>query len=389
VSQIFILLLSVVAWLSLSGRSGAQLPLSVADVVKITPVFNTPSDDSLKCSIDQRRPRLDFAFRFTAGYTVHCRLGVFEGRKVNLIIYARVTPEGKPPSLLGEAYHLREVTREELHGMNPRKLKPEIGMSGAFSVGEGDYLVEVLAMDDRGRTCRKHWPMHVAADRSQRDVPLTIVPLKVESLDTRGWDIAPVRKAAGVRVTVLLDAAPINPYEPTLRAWDRAFLLQSLYSLLRETPFKSVRVVAFNLEQQRELFRKDSFDREGFVELAHSLRNMETATVSVQALKKRDSPEFLAALADKELAAAGPSDAVIFLGPNSRPAGKTPAKMIPEKTAGATQFFYFQYFPWAGAVFPDAIERLTKALNGKVFTIHSPAELEQAIHRMLAQLKQE
>lgn len=382
-------LLYAVACVSLSARVRAQLPLSLGDAVKITPVFDTPSSDTLKCSIEQRRPRLDFAFRFMAGYAMYCRLGAFEGKKVTVVIYSRITPEGRAPLLFGEVYRLRAVLPRELHGQDPRRLHLDIGMSGAFALGEGDYSVEILAMDDQGRTCRKRWTMHVAAARSERGLPMALDPLTAESLDTRVWDLEPTQKSTGVRITILVDAAPMDPRESALRAWDRAFLLESLYSLLRQTPFTSVRVVAFNLEQQREIFRQDSFDRAAFMSLAHALRDMETATVSVQALKKRNSPEFLAALASQELAASGPLDAVIFLGPNGRPADRTPSGMLPSSKAGGPLFFYFEYFPWVGATFPDAIERLTKALNGRTFNINSPAQLGQAIQKMLTQLKQQ
>lgn len=376
------------AWASLVVSAEAQLPLSAADAQKINPILDAPAANSLKCSIAQWRPALDFAFRFNAGYVVSCRLGIFEGRKVSVLIYSRVTPEGKPAVLFGERYPLPAVTPEMLGGMDPTKSKTNIGMSGAFGVGEGNYSVEVLVTDDRNRSCRKQWKVHVARERSQRNLPIAIQPLAVEPL-IAAWDISPPPRGAGLRLTVLLDAAPISPSQSKLRAWDRAFLVESLYSLLRQAPCKSLRVVAFNLEQQRELFRSEQFDGAAFVNLDRALGDIETATVSVQALKKRNSPEFLVALAKRELAAAESSDAVIFLGPNTRMTAKTPADLLPARKAGSPPFFYFEYFPWPGGNFPDAIAQLTKALDGRTFAFHSPAELGQAIQKMLTQLKQQ
>ena len=369
--------------------AGAQELVPAADAEKLIPAFDKASSNSLKCQIEQWKPSLDFAFRFDAGYVVDCRLGLFEGKQTSVWVYARVTPEGKSPSLLREEYRLPEITPEMRHGLDPRKLKHELGMSGAFGVGEGDYSVEVLAIDDRSRSCRKRWKMHVAVDRSQRNVPLVIKPLTVESLEHAAWDIQAPQRGQGVRLTVLLDAAPMNPYESSLRAWDRAFLLESLYSLLRHTPCKSVRVVAFNLEQQREIFRYEPFDHAGFTRLILALRETETATVSVRALKKRNSPEFLAALATQELAATQPSDAVIFLGPNGRMTAKPNSQLLSAKKADSPPFFYFEYYPWMGANFPDAIQQLTKTLDGRTFAVHSPAEFGLAIQKMLVQLKQE
>ena len=39
-----------------------------------------------------------------------------------------------------------------------------------------------------------------------------------------------------MRLTILLDAAPVDPRSLKLRAWDRTFLLDSVASVLREIP---------------------------------------------------------------------------------------------------------------------------------------------------------
>jgi hypothetical protein len=152
--------------------------------------------------------------------------------------------------------------------------------------------------------------------------------------------------------------------------------------------YKSVRLIAVDLEQQREIFRRDPFDDAAFRDLSRVLREIETATISVQALKNRNSPAFLTAIANQELTAADPSDLVVFLGPNARSDASARPDLLSKKP-GSPPFFYFEYIPWAGSAFPDAIQNLTKALEGKTFQIHSPAELDQAIQKILTQLKQE
>jgi hypothetical protein len=258
-------------------------------------------------------------------------------------------------------------------------------MSGAFGIGKGKYLVEVLVQDNQNRTYHKKWRVSVDTSRSERSVPLAIQPLTVESLERKIWqDVHSSR--SGLRVTLLLDAAPMFPFQARLRAWDRAFLLQFIYSLLEETPHTSVHLVAFNLDQQQEIFRSDDFVAATFPQLSRVLSATETSTVSVQALKKRNSPEFLAALTNQELAA-DRSDAIIFLGPNARTNIKTTAAVLTGKKPGSPPLFYFEYFPWPPE-FPDAIQSLVKAADGTTFRIHNPAQLDQSIQKMLAQLKQ-
>ncbi len=382
---------SIVACLALAISAEAQLPLRADDASKITRILDAPAAKSLKCVIEEWKPMLDFAFRIETGYTVLCRVGIFDGKKATVVTYVRITPQGKAPALFGSAYHVPEISPEmrRLLGKDPRKLKNEIGMSGAVGVGEGDYSVEVLVTDDQERSCRKSWKIHVGPSHSQRDMTMAIRPLTVESLDRAAWPIATPQQHGGIRLSILLDAAPINPYQSRLRAWDREFLLECIYSLLRQTPYKSVRLTAFNLEQQREVFRSGEFDSAAFIALSQSLREIETTSVSVEALKKRNSPEFLSALANRELTAIGTSDAVVFLGPNGRMDIKMKTELLTEKKQDSPPFFYFEYFPWPGSPFPGAIQRLMKAAGGKTFQFHSPAELDQAIQKMLTQLKQQ
>ena len=115
---------------------------------------------------------------------------------------------------------------------------------------------------------------------------------------------------------------------------------------------------------------------------------METATISVQALKKRNSPEFLAKLASRELAE-DPPDALIFLGPKTETTAGSGSDFLPPKGSEHVPVFYLQYVPWTAANFGDTIQTITKNLGGKIYSVHSPAQFAQAIQKMLSQLKQQ
>ena len=380
------ILLSVVATVT----TAAQSSLNASEARRVASVFDTKTSDSLKCSVTKRPPGLDFAFRYDAGYILRCRVGDFEGKKNTLAIFARVTPTGRPPVVLGERIEIPEITPKLIGGRDPAKLKTMFAVSGTFGVGEGDYLVEILAIDALHRTARKKWKLHVAANRSARQVPLALQPFSVEPMVRPASDLVAAPADGKIRLTVLLDAVPIIPYQSYLRAWDRSFLLESLYSLLRETPYKSVRLVAFNIEQQRVIYRQDRFDGAAFIGLARAMSGMETATVSVQSLEKRNSPEFLIDLVKTELTEAEPPDAVVFLGPSARTwTGKVGGDLLPARSANRPPIVYFKYFPWASSPFPDGIEQLTRALDGKTHLIRTPEDLGKSIKELLTQLKQE
>jgi len=364
--------------------------LTPEDERAVAPVIASSSPNTLKCWLERWGPGLDFAFRFVTDYVTNCQLSQFGGKKDVLVTYVRVTPEGKSPVLFGSVSRIPEISPEMkvAIGGNIRNLKNDLSLSGAFALGEGKYLFELLLEDEQNRTFRKHWTIRVAAHRSERGVALAIKPLTIESIEQTPWQAASSERGGNLSLTILVNAAPMNPFHSRLRAWDRAFLLETIYSVLRETPHKSVHLVAFNLDQQRELFRSDEFDRAAFQELSRALTQTELSSVSVKALKKLGSPDFLVVLANQELSAER-SDAIIFLGPTNPMGAKITEGALSEKKAGSPPFFYFEYYPWYGADFPDSISWLVKSVGGRVFLVHSPTQLDDSIGKMLAQLKKQ
>lgn len=365
----------------------AQAPLPADESRRVSRLFDSPRTAELKCTIEEWPPELDFAFRFVAGYFVSCPVNQFGGKKTALPIYVRVAPEGKSELLFVSKFSIPEDPQKQRSGDERKKIKSELGMSGALAMGEGKYVMEVLVVDEQNRSARKKWHLKVEPGRSQRKVPIAMEPLTVKSADSSEWELISPR-GHGIRMTVLLDAAPINPHQSKLRAWDRAFLLESVYTLLRQSPYTEARVVAFNLEQQRELFRSDSFDGAAFQRLDTRLEDTETITVSADALHKYSSARFLSSLLNRELAS-GHSDAIVFLGPNGRSDLEVGADLLTNKNPKSPPLFYFEYFPFPESGFPDLIHRLVTAADGRTFEIHSPEHFSEAIHRMLVQLKQE
>jgi len=380
---------ALVLSVALAFPARAQAPLTPEQTERASRLLDeTAPGERLGCDIEPRKPLLDFTFRFTAAFIIRCPWKEFGGKESTALILARVTPEGRAPVLLTSMYHLRAMPPALLAGNNIRKLKTEVDASGAFAVGAGRYLVEVLVQDNRNRICRKRWRIK-AGGRELAKVPVVLEANSVAPLRVNLWE-GTAGGGKGLRLTVLLHAAPVNPRTFKLRAWDQALLLDFLSSLLQQIPCQSVRLVAFNLEQQREIFRQDRFDPSGFGKLQQSFHDLELGTVSAQVLKQHQGKaELLAGLANQELIGPQPADAVIFLGPSSRVDQKIPREMMKARETSAPQFFYFEYIPpWLrGREFPDSIAYLTRARDGTVAKIHSPGELAQAIQKMLRQVK--
>jgi hypothetical protein len=379
------MLFILVLWVALALPARAQIPLTVDEAERANYLFDHGTQGGrLASTIYRRMPTMDFAFRFDAGFIVRYPLRQFRGKKSVVDIITRVTPEGGVPVFFGEDFKLPAIPAEVDPGGT------EIECSGGFSVGEGRYQVAVLTVDELGRSYQKRWSISAVRSRAQQEVPEAVPAHTVRPIQLPPWDGKLEPDGTGIRLTVLLDVAPINPNVFKMHAWDRSFLMVSLGSLLQQTPCAAVRLIAFSLQQQREIFRQDHFDASGFLKLSQAIGDLELGTISAHTLQNRLGwVDLLARLSNQEVIAQDPSDVVIFLGPATLLVRKVPQEMLKPRETTSPQFCYFEYYPYwrAGNELADSIEHLTKARQGAVFKIHSPGELAQAIQKMLKQQK--
>jgi len=178
---------------------------------------------------------------------------------VYLIDYLRVPPV---PSNIGSA-------------------SAEVG-GGSF-VGTGHYLVDWTLFDEQGRACRRSWQLDAALSRADRSVKLVMPPNTVAELSLSGSRAAshpdPVPP---VSLTILLEAAPLTGRRTArsiLNPGDQSVLLGTLSALLERIPTTSVRLVAFNLAQQKELFHSDDFSLRSLHYLAEAFTQLQLSQV--------------------------------------------------------------------------------------------------------------
>ncbi len=373
-----------------SAAGLAQFPVHENDAQKAErALIEGLKGDALKCDITPMKPFVDFALRFEAGYVVQCPIEQFDGRETPLSTLIRVQPEAASPVVLVD-YGRVPALPPQLEGrVNLRHLHNLAEFSGVFAVGEGDYPVDVVISDDRHRTAHKHWTVHAKLHGKEQKISVGLPSNTARSVALSPWSGKDNSMSAGLHLTVLLDAAPINPSDSKLRAWDRAFLLGALASLVREVNCASIKLVAFNLDQNREIFRQDNFNRAGFRRLAHSLQELELGTVSYRVLQSQAAAaELPLKLVRDEGSAQQPSsDAVIFLGPNARMRDKVMKESLQVPDWLRARIFYFEYFPVPGSEFPDGIHNLTSALNGTILKLHSPGDLADGIVKMQRRLQ--
>jgi hypothetical protein len=353
-------------------------------------------EPTLRCEVTPIKPALNFALRLQAGYTVNVPLDQYSGAGHSWTVLIRVTPAGEPPVDLVDFIDLPPVPETKSDGQ----------ATGGYLLGEGRYTARLALSDDSGRVCRKEWRIDAACPRNTK---LNIAPGAVADLALQGLPDAN-RQAdaiAPMRLTVLLDAAPqasSRNAKAVLTADDQALLLAMLLALLERVPTISVRLVVFNLEEQKEVFRREGFTIEDLSEVSRAIGALQPGVVDYRVLQNPNGPrDLILSLISQEMRVESPSDAALFLGPHSRYIDKFPLDAPQKPQSGGPQFFYLDYRPFPGAGrfrrgrgprggynsgirragtdsnFPDIISRAVEKVKGKTIAIHSPAEFSRAI----------
>jgi hypothetical protein len=368
----------------LALAAAAQTPVPAARLENIRKYFDArPGEQPLQCDVLPIKPSLGFSLRFQAGYTVSVPLKQYTGDGHRLIVATRITPEGGEPAYLFQRFRMGKVP----------ETKTRAKLDGGYLLGEGRYAVECALFDDSGRVSRKMWSIDARLRRGDRGAKLAIPPGTVSPLTV---GIRPVRApldAVESRLTILLHAAPLLPGRTRLRASDLFLLFSGLTSLLERLPARSVKLVAFNLDQQKELFRQDSFTPAAMDRVMEALTGLELGVVDYDVLKNRGgSLDLLAALVQQELHAGTPSDAVVLLGPLTRMQDALPREAARDPRGPTPRFYYLQFnpYPFAWSRFQDSlvrtnplatdsISRLVARFQGKTIAIRSPGEFAKAL----------
>jgi len=371
--------LPIMAAVAAITTSFAQIPVNPERYPQVPSLFERPqTKPGIACEVVQLKPDLNYSFRYQAGYVVSWSLKGYEGKGNKFAVFTRVTPLNPdlPPVYFTQAIKLRAL---------PSGVKDKLRIDGAYFFGEGEYAIGLVLLDKNDRTCRKQWQIKVKT-QGVHQIKSVQDPGSVAPAFTEPWDGTLPNASRGQpgRLTVLLHVAPLYFWTNKLHAYDQAMLLSSLLALLKQTSFTEVKLVAFNLDQQTELYHQERFDSQGWTKLVEAMHKLELGTVSYKVLQNRTGhADLLASLIDEELRADQPADVVLFLGPTARQSEKL--RLAPaESDAAQPLFLYFEFKPYwrRGNEFPDILDHLIRSASGKVFHIHSPREFVDALEKM-------
>jgi hypothetical protein len=334
--------------------------------------YGKAANQPLACKVEPIRPRMAFSFRFFTGFVATVPARQFTGNQNGLVMLMRVTAaQAAEPSYFAYSVDLPPIPE------NPGKT--EFEFSGGVYTGEGQYKIDLALTDRNDRLCGKAWTVRA----SERKIPLQQPANTVTAIGLDEWKGMPKQDTQS-RVTVFVHAIPLyyRRYVTKLNAFDRLTLLGSLTSLLDQSKFTSARVVVFDLMGKRVLFKQDNFDPAGYKRLVNKLDTVSYGTIDYRVL--RDGPTdrtMIERLMREELKEPNPSDAIVFLGAEGRPAPKLTSEDVP--FVGDLPAMFYMGFVRFPVPMEDAMYRLVKSAKGKTVMVMRPVDLANGIKSLM------
>jgi len=329
----------------------------------------------IPCSVTPVKPVLGFDLKFHSGYEVSIPLRELAGDGNQLTMIFRVVPEKSPdePVFLSQRMTVPVIDDDA---------KGDAYLQGTFEVGEGKYHVDWLMRDRSEHVCSANWEVEASLPAKDKDMGLDIAPATVHPSENEPFKeeppVARVERDAPLNVKVIVNFAPQNALSATLQPLDTNALVSILRNIAREPRIGKFSIVAFNMQEQRVLYRQESAAQIDFPALGDALHSLNLGTVDMKRLaQKHGDTEFLTNLMANEIKDAhSQPDAVIIAGPKvmlDETVSQDSLKQIGELSFPV---FYMNYnlnpqaVPWR-----DAIGSAVKYLKGAEFTITRPRDL--------------
>ncbi len=339
----------------------------------------------LPCTVTPARANLGFDLKFHAGYEVTIPLRELAGSENLLTILFRVISETRKDEPYYFMQRVRVPSIEE-------EAKGEAYLQGSFDIGEGKYHIDWLMRDRSERVCSFYWDSE--AQLSQKDKPMSLV-IPPHIARASEWEQfkeePPVERNdadGNLNVKVLVNFAPQNSRSATLQPMDTSALVSMLRTISRDPRIHKFTLVAFNLQEQRIVYRQEEGDRIDFPKLGESLESLRLGTVDLKRLAvKSGETEFLTELIAKETGSEKQPDALIIAGPKAMLESNIPAETLKEVGDPNFPIFYLNYnlnpqsVPWR-----DAIGHAVKFLKGHEFTISRPRDLWFAVSEIVSRV---
>ena len=353
-----------------SGGPGNAIQLMATDTIVLD---GQEVRKDLPCTVTPVKPMLGFDLRFHGGYDVSIPLRELAGEEDLLTILFRVIPaEGKgEPLYFSQKYTVPKIDSDA---------RGDAYLQGGFDLGEGVYHVDWLVRDRMERVCSSNWDTTAALAPKDVGMKLTMESNSVEAADTEFFKqeppVARIDNLEPFKVKVLINFAPQRMAAASIQPLDTSALVSILRNISREPRICKFSIVAFNMNEQRVVYKRDDTDQIDFPELGKALTSLKPGTVDYKNLtNKHGDTEFLTKLIESELSATN-ADAVIFAGPKVMLDEAVSQENLKQFANASQPVFYMnfnlypQQMPWR-----DAIGNAVKHMRGMEYTITRPRDL--------------
>jgi hypothetical protein len=339
----------------------------------------------LPCTVTPSKPDLGFDLRFHAGFDITLPLSDIAGNENQLTILFRVTPDGHKddPSYFVQHVHVPQI---------PDDAKGDANITGLFDLGEGNYHVDWLMRDRSERVCSFYWDPEAALPSRDKQIELALPAGAVEKAAIEQFtEEPPVERApaAPLNIKVLVNFAPQFMDSSALRPSDTMALVTMLRRIAREPQFGKFSLVAYNIQEEKILYRQSSADKFDFPALGEAVAKLKLGTVDLKRLsQKHGEMEFLSDLIKKEVSSDDHPDAVIFAGPKIMLDESVPEEQLKPFAADVDfPVFYMNYnlYPQANP-WKDSVSHAVKLFRGTEYTISRPRDLFFAVSEMVSRI---
>jgi hypothetical protein len=348
----------------------------------------------LPCTVTPSKPILGFDLKFHAGYQVVVPLKELSGRENSLTVVFSVAPDSHRDDPVYFTQHLRVPPIEE-------DAKGDAYLQGAFDIGEGSYHIDWLMRDRTERVCSSNWDSEAVLGSKDRPMSLAIAPDAIQRADGEEFkEEPPVQRTPPdpalhvdppLNIKVLVNFAPQNSLSAALQPLDTTALVSILRTISRDPRIGKFSIVAFNMQEQKVIYRQDGASRIDFPALGTALTTLNLGTIDLKRLSdKHGDTDFLTSLVRKEMTPAPQDhpDALVFAGPKIL-LDSNPQEEALVKDASDIDFpvFYMNYnlnpqaVPWK-----DAISHTVHFFRGYEYTISRPRDLWFAVSEMVTKI---
>lgn len=336
----------------------------------------------LPCKVEETKAILGFDLKFHSGFEVSIPMHELAGSENLLTIVFRVRPEGKSD---GDRYFIQRIRVPQLD----EDTKGDAFLQGGFDIGEGKYQVEWLMRDRAERVCSHTWKVEATLPSKDKLIEMnepadTVHPSEAEQFQEEP-PVARSTSETPLNVKVLINFAPQRSRSATLQPVDTSALVSILRTISRDPRIGRFSLVAFNMQDQKILYKQENADRIDFPKIGEALLQLKLGTVDLKKLQTKNSEtEFLSELLQREASAGDVPDALIFAGPKVLLDQNVPQEAL--RSVGSLDYpvFYLNYnlypqqIPWR-----DSIGHAVKYFRGVEYTISRPRDLWFAVSEMV------